>query len=246
MYKKTKYQQQKNKKKIILFFSLIILIIMLGVTTWLFLYIKHNIYIKEIIFIGNQHLSRADLYKILKVNINDPLFGISSTHIYKNLITSPWIKEVRIRKELSGKIIIQISEAIPSAILYKSKKPYFIDSSGVILEEIAEPSFFFLPIIREIDPLNNKNAYREALLLISILKEKKIMSYSGQFEITGKYPDELTIKIENILVKFGAGNYEQKFERLEKVKEEIKNKYNAIDYIDLRFSDQVIVKPLNQ
>lgn len=246
MYKKKTKYQQKFKKKLILFSSLFLSIAVLVITLWLFSYLKHNIYVKEIIISGNQHLSKDDLYKILNLNVNDPLFKISSMQAYKNLLESPWIKDAKVKKVLSGRLIIQITEAIPSAILYKSKKPYLIDSSGVILEEIPEPPIFFLPVIREIDPLDNKNAYKEAITLINILKEKKIMSYSGQFEITGKYPDELTVKIENISIKFGSGNYEQKLEKLEKIKEEIKNKYSNIEYIDLRFADQVIVKPLKQ
>lgn len=242
MYKKSKYQQ-KNKK---LIFSAVIIIAMVSVTAWLYFYLKQNLYIKEIVFIGNQHISKEYLHEFLKVRDNDLLYSISSRQMHKNLMQSSWVKDVRVRKELSGRILVQLTEAVPAAILYRSKKPFFIDSTGVILEEILDPSVIFLPVIMEIDPFRNENTYKEALALINLFKEKKLMSYSGQLEITGRTPDELSINVDNILIKIGYGDYEKKIERLEKIKEEIKNKNIAIEHIDLRFSEQVIVKPLKQ
>lgn len=246
MFKKTKYQQKKNKRNMMLILSAIIFIATLAVTIWLYFYLMQNLRIKEVVFIGNQHINKEYLHEFLKIRGNDPLYSISSRQMHKNLMQSPWVKDVRVRKELSGRILIQLSEAVPAAILYKSKKPYFIDSSGVILEEIPEPSVIFLPVIMEIDPLKNQDTYKEALALINLLKEKKPMSHTGQIEITGRSRDDLTIKVDDIFIKIGYGDYEKKIERLEKIKEEIKNRNIAIEYIDLRFSEQIIVKPLKQ
>ncbi len=245
MYKKSKYQQKNHKNKKLIF-SLVIIVAIVSVTAWLYFYLKQNLYIKEIVFIGNQHLHKEDLYNILRVHKNDPIYSVSAKRMHNNLMQSPWVKNAIVRKEFSGKILVQLSEAIPAAILYKSKKPYFIDSTGVILEEISEPSVIFLPVIMEIDPLKNENTYKEALTLVNLFKDKKLMPYSGQLEITGRTPDELNIKVDNILIKIGSGDYEKKIERLEKIKEEIKNKNITIEHIDLRFSEQVIVKPLKQ
>lgn len=245
MYKKSKYQQKNHKNKKLIFL-VVIVIAMLSVTAWLYFYLKQNLYIKEIVFIGNQHLSKEDLHEFLKIRHNDMLYSISSRQMHKNLMQSPWIKDAVVRKELSGRIVIHISETAPTAILYKSKKPYFIDNRGVILEEILEPSVIFLPVIMEIDPFKNENTYKEALALINLFKEKNLMSYTGQLEITGRTPDDLSIKVDNILIKIGSGDYEKKIERLEKIKEEIKNRNIVIEHIDLRFSEQVIVKPLKQ
>lgn len=245
MYKKTGYQQKNkiNKKLILL---TVFFIAIFSVTAWLFLHLKQNLYIKEIVFFGNQHLEKEALHEFLRVRNSDLLFNLSARQMHKNLMQCPWIKDVRVRKELSGRILIQISETIPAAILYKSNKPYFVDSSGVVLEEILDPSVIFLPVIMEIDPLKNQDTYKEAIAFINLLKEKNLMSYAGQIELTGKTPDDLTIRVDNILIKIGSGDYEKKMQRLETIQEEIKNRNIAIEYIDLRFSEQAIVKPLKQ
>ncbi len=241
MYKYPKYQQ-KNKKYNKTILSAILFIFIVSLSTSFYFYLKQNLRVKEIVFVGNQHLDKDDLQNLLKVKENDLLLNISAKQMYKNLKESPWIKDARIRKELSGRILIQIYETAPSAVLIRAKKPYFIDSSGTILEEIEDPSVIFLPVIMEIDPFKNKETYKEAIALLNLINDKKTFSHAGHIEITGLTPDELIIKVDELLIKIGVGDYEKKIERLERIKEEIKN--IAIEYIDLRFSEQVIVKPM--
>ncbi len=246
MSKKNNPSTKKNKRKWVLIFSAIILIALLAASIWLFLYLKQNIRVKEIIFTGNQHSKNEELYALLKVKKGDPIYGLSLKQMHNNLKQSPWIKDAIIRKEVNGLILIKIVESFPSAILFRAGKPHLVDNAGIILEEIHEPPVIFLPVIMEIDPEKNKDAYKDAIVFINLLNQKKLLSYTGQLEITGNTPDELAIKVDDLLIKIGSGDYEKKLERLDKIKEEIKNKNIIIEYIDLRFSDQVIVKPLTR
>lgn len=245
IYKYRTEQKRKRTKKII-FLCTFLILILTTLSLLLYTYLKKTLKVTEIIFIGNQHLNRADLKNLMRVSENDPLLSISTKEIYKNIKQSPWVKDVRVRKELSGKIIIQVFETTPTAILFLSKRPYFIDSEGTILEEVIDHSMIFLPIIREIDPLNNPDVYREAITLVNLFKEKKIMISSGQVEIFGNSTDDLTLKIDDLVIKVGSGDYEKKFKRLEKVKDDIMQRYTSIEYIDLRFAEQVIVKQLKK
>ncbi len=233
-------------KKILLFFSITLILAFLGSGIWLFFYLKKSILVKEVVFSGNQHLKEEELHELLKVKKGDPLYSIPLKQMHKNLKQSPWIKDVIIRKEVNGVILIKITESFPVAILFRQGKSYLVDNSGIILEEIQELPVVFLPVITEIDPDKNVAAFKEALAFIRLLNEKRLLAYSGQLEIFGKTPDELAIKADDLLIKIGSGDYEKKLERLGKIKEEIKAKDIIVDYIDLRFSDQVIVKPMNR
>lgn len=246
MPKQNEISKSKNiKKKILLLFSIILLIATMSGCIYLFFYLKKNILVKEILFSGAQHLKNEELQQLLKVKKGDPLYGISLVQMHKNLKQSSWVKDAIIRKEVSGVILIKITESFPIAILFKAGKPHLIDNEGVILEEIQEPSVIFLPVIMEIDPDKNTDTYKEAITLIKLLNEKKLLTYSGQLVISGKTPDDLSINVDDLLIKVGRGDYEKKLERLEKIKDEIKNNNIVVDYIDLRFADQIIVKPAN-
>ena len=57
-------------------------------------------------------------------------------------------------------------------------------------------------------------------------------------------PEDITLKVDSISIKVGAGDFDKKLERLEAIKDEIQKRNMTIEYIDLRFANKVIVKPL--
>jgi cell division protein FtsQ len=160
-------------------------------------------------------------------------------------VKSPWIKDAVVRKELSGRLLISLTEAVPFAILSMATKPYLIDKDGVILEQMKENAVFFLPVIKDINPYKNRDAYMEAVRFIGALNNRRIYPYSGNIVITGQRPEDLTLKVDDIYIKIGTGDYDKKLERLEVVMDEIKKRNMAIEYIDIRFSNRIIVKPLS-
>ena len=53
-------------------------------------------------------------------------------------------------------------------------------------------------------------------------------------------------KVDGMLVKVGHGEYEEKLQRLLELEDEIMRRGIPVDYIDLRFANKVIVKPINE
>jgi cell division septal protein FtsQ len=50
--------------------------------------------------------------------------------------------------------------------------------------------------------------------------------------------------MDETVVKIGAGGYDEKLERLIQLEEDLKDRNIPVDYIDLRFGDKAIVKPI--
>jgi len=237
-------KRRRERRRFLLTMVSLLLVASAGCATYLL--IKHYLLVKEIVVIGNQHLRNEEIGSLIKIRKNDALFGHAGKEIYKELLKSPWIKDAIVRKELSGKVIIRITEAVPVAILNLSEKAYLVDKEGAILEQMREGSVLLLPIINEIDPANNRVTYLEAIKMVNILHEKRALSYSGKLEITGNRPEEISLKLDNILIKIGVGNIEKKLERLRVVKEEIERRNMLVEYVDLRFNDKIIVKPITE
>ncbi|HCZ12465.1 MAG TPA: hypothetical protein DHV16_09505 [Nitrospiraceae bacterium] len=121
-------------------------------------------------------------------------------------------------------------------------RPYLIDRDGNILEPLKEGTVLFLPIIKDIDHNRNREAYAEAVKFVNVLN-RRTLSYGGSIEITGQRPEDITLKLGSIAIKIGAGDFEKKIERLEFAKDEIEKRNIAVEHIDLRFADKIIVKP---
>lgn len=234
--------QRKREKKTIKLFIFLFLIFVVGFFASYFL-IKEYIRVKDIVFIGNHHLKTDELRSLIKIKSGDELFGTSSRELYKRLRASPWVRDAIIKKELSGRVLINVMEAIPVAILSMAGRQYLIDKEGNILEPMKEGTVLFLPVIKDIDYKNNREAYLEAVRFVNVLHNKRVISYGNVIEITGQRPEDITLKFDKISIKIGMGDFEKKLERLEFVKDEIEKRKMTVEYIDLRFANKIIVKP---
>lgn len=199
--------------------------------------------IKDIYVYGNQHLKVEEIRGLSGVKRGDQLFGHSLKDISNRLRTNPWIKDVKIRRELTGKLHILIREAVPTAILRLKGHNYLVDTDGVLLEDIGDTKTFFLPVILEMDPVKNKPVYQEAIRFIQYITNKGSHLSKGGLEVLGKRPEDLSVRMDNVLIIVGAGDYDKKLERLEFVRGEILKRNITVSAIDLRFANKIIVKP---
>jgi len=208
--------------------------------------VRRLLHVTEIVFKGNHHLKNEELSALCQVRSNSELFGVSGRDIYRNLKQSPWIKDAAVRKELSGVVLIKVTERLPIALLRLDDKTFLIDKEGIVLEQMKEGSLLLLPMIKDIDPVKNGETYAGAVRFVRVLYDKRVVSYNGDVEITGQKPEDIALKIDKILIKVGMGDFEKKLERLAFVRDEIERRNMTVEYIDLRFADKIIVKPAPQ
>jgi len=204
--------------------------------------LAEKFYVREIEILGNYRLEREDILNIIKIKKGESLFKLDLEEIHKKLRQNPWVKNVAIKKQLPGTLLINIEEAVPKALLSIKKRLYLIDENGKILERISNDSIPFLPVIKDIAP-QNKKAISEALKLVDALNKKNVFAGYESLEI-GLESYGLTMNVDGELIKIGYGNYSEKFDRWIKLEPEIRKKGVPLKYVDLRFKDSVIVKPL--
>jgi cell division septal protein FtsQ len=200
--------------------------------------------IKEIIVSGNYHLDRDDIVGSIKIKKGDQLLNVQFEDVDGKLGKNPWIKEVSLKKQLPGTLLIDIEEAVPMALLRIKRKLYLIDREGGILERIKGDSMLFLPVIKGISPKNEKGI-SEALKLVDVLMKRNIFADRESVEI-GLETYGLTMNIDGEFIKVGYGEYSKKYEMWVELEPEIRKKSVPIKYVDLRFKDSVIVKPLKR
>jgi cell division septal protein FtsQ len=200
--------------------------------------------IKEIIVSGNYHLDRDDIIGSINIKNGDQLLNVQFKDVDEKLGKNPWIKGVSLKKQLPGTLLIDIEEAVPKALLRIKRKLYLIDREGGILERIKGDSLLFLPVIKDIRPKNEKGI-SEALKLVDVLMKRNIFADRESVEI-GLEAYGLTMNIDGEFIKVGYGKYSEKYDMWIELEPEIRKKSVPIKYVDLRFKDSVIVKPLKR
>ncbi|MBI3377879.1 MAG: FtsQ-type POTRA domain-containing protein [Nitrospirae bacterium] len=204
--------------------------------------------VKEIVFSGNKHISESELKAIMGINGNESLFGLSSKELEARLLKSPWIKAVSFRKDFPHRFTVRIEESTPYALLERNGRTFFIDDKGNRLEELKGEAIPFLPVISG-DPFKNSSVFSEVLNLVRTMKDKGFIAVKDRIEIIiprGAGPEDISMQVDGMLVKVGHGEYEEKLQRLLELEDEIMRRGIPVDYIDLRFANKVIVKPINE
>ena len=207
-------------------------------------FLNRQFSIKEIIVSGNYHLDRDDIVKSINIRKGDQLLNVQFKDIDETLRQNPWIKNVSLKKQLPGTLLIDIKEAVPKALLRIKKKLYLIGRDGGILERINGDSMLFLPVINEISQKNRKGI-SEALKLVDVLMKRNVFADRESVEI-GLASYGLNMSIDGELIKVGYGKYSEKYDRWIELEPEIRKKNVPIKYVDIRFKDAVIVKPLKR
>lgn len=225
-------------------FTILVFLILLSIAVFSF----YKLFtIRQIVIIGNKNLSEREVKVGIGIKEGDFLFYPSSKELYERLKKIAWIKEAAIRKELSGKLIIYIYESTPVAVLELNERKYLVGEEGSVLEELTEKvkdSQIILPIIKNIDPFKNKDALAESVRLLNFFKSKGLIKSEDEVLLTGENPDTLTIKINGFPIIFGKGDYEAKLSKYLLILAETQKRGIKLQYIDLRFTDRVIVKPI--
>lgn len=194
---------------------------------------------------GNEHLTDDELKIIGGLRGDESLLTMSSRKVYEKLKESPWIQTAAVRKEYPSKLLISIRETEPFALLDMKGKMFIVDDKGRMLEELKENSVPFLPVIMS-DPYNEKEAFREAVNLAKVIKNMGVLHKKQRIEIIAHQPNEVAANLDGVHIKVGAGEHEDKLTRLVEIEEEIGKRHIPVAYIDLRFANKAIVKPVNE
>ncbi len=199
--------------------------------------------VKNIIIDGNKNLTEGEIMDKIKSGNRKGLLFTSFRGIDKKLKTSPWIKSAELRKEFPDTILVRVREAVPRAILNVKDGMFLVDGEGSILEELSEEKPPFLPLITGIHPERNNKDMLEALKLVGALSREGILLNKEFVEITSETYG-LSAIMDGEIFKVGYGKYAEKFHKWNELEPEIRKKGVAIEYVDLRFAGEIIVRPV--
>ena len=201
--------------------------------------------VRSIVISGNEHLSDEELKSMAGLKTDDTLLRVSGRRLSSKMMESPWIRSVAVRKEFPDRLLIHISESEPFALLDMKGKLFIVDDRGTMLEKLRDIAIPFLPVISS-NPYREKEAFQEAINLAKVIKDTGLLSRKDRIEIISHKPQEMSVNIDGVVVKVGTGEYEDKLSRLVDIEEEIRSRNIAVDYIDLRFANRVLVSPVNE
>jgi cell division protein FtsQ len=177
--------------------------------------------------------------------------GMNIWHIEPAMIESkvgkhPWVRRVLVRREFPRRVVIEIEERTPKAIVAMGKL-YYIDSEGIVFKEVGPGESVEFPLLTGLrreevgsrDPAVRKRIQDAVRLGDLMAKDSRTIS-----EIHFEAADRLTLYTTTypLALRMGWGNWEDKVQRVDRVLKLWKGHEERLVSLDASFANQVVTR----
>jgi cell division septal protein FtsQ len=197
-----------------------------------------------------KRLTREDVIVQTGVKPGDAMFRLRLRRIGEQLAKNPWVDKVKVRRLFPHTLAIEIVEREPVAVVNMGYL-YYLDTRGEIFKPLTEGDLLDYPVLTGIeeeemekDPVGAKEALKTAVGLIDLLKRGTDFKLDDISEIhyDKGYGFTLFTAQRGVPIKLGNDGHAEKLSRLVRIYGELRAQLPGIEYIDLNYSDKIIVK----
>jgi cell division protein FtsQ len=218
---------------------------------------KSNLKVKRVTLEGNRIIEANELFQLAHVKQGSLIYDIDLTAIRKNLMSHCYVKDAIVERNLPSTVQLTVIERTPIALVNRAETIY-LDDDGVILPHSISKALFDLPVLSGIQlkaslPFGTVVDNSDVQEALSILKAAKLVNgemYHLISEIQLRGGNEMVLYTAEggVPILFGEGNVADKLVRLEVFWNEVirERGLQYLQYVDLRYSDQIVARWSNQ
>lgn len=200
---------------------------------------------------GTKKLTRDEILSAASVKLGDDLLGLRLSSMGEQLTKNPWVASVRVRRNFPHSIAIDVLERQPVGVVSMGYL-YYLDDRGEIFKPLQEGDSLDFPVITGLaeddlirDPAGSKETLKGVLALLQQLKKDR--SGISIADISELHYDKgfgytLFTMNKGLPVRLGMDGFSDKLDRLSKVYSQLQPQFPTLEYIDLDYSDRIVVK----
>lgn len=197
-----------------------------------------------------KRLSRDEVIALAGVKVGDPLLRLDLRHMAEHLEKNPWIETLKIRRRLPAALSIEITEREPVAVVNMGYL-YYLDAKAEIFKPLTDGDRLDYPVVTGIaaedltrDPAGSKEMLQSALGVMELLRKGTVFRLDdiSEIHLDKGYGITLFTARGGIPVKLGNDDFVGKLDRFSKVYRELTSQIASLEYIDLNYSDKIVVK----
>ncbi|MGH7875171.1 MAG: cell division protein FtsQ/DivIB, partial [Candidatus Binatia bacterium] len=188
---------------------------------------------------GNEIIAMAGLRQGMNI------WNIDPTAIEKRIAKHPWVRRVLVRRDFPRRVVIDVEERQPKAIVAMGKL-YYVDTDGVLFTEVAageNVQFPMLTGLRAEELATSNPTVRRRIQDALRLGDLMTQDSHALSEIHFDAPDRLVLytMAHPVALRMGWGAWEAKRQRLNRVLTLWKGKEERLASLDVSFRDQVVI-----
>jgi cell division protein FtsQ len=244
---------RRHLKRAGIFFGGAAVVTLLGVSGYyLYRAISHiSLFKLDTIEVTRNHtIDSREIIALANVRAGDDLLRLNLGKIGEQLEKNPWIESVRVKRYFPHTLTVDVTEREPVAVINVGYLAY-LDTKGTVFKPLNDGDSLNYPIITGLseddltrDPGETARVLRETVKLITLLKQGELfwlddvseLHYDKGFGFT------LFTVLGGIPVRLGTDGYGDKLSRLARIFKELQPQMLTLEYIDLNYTDKIIVK----
>ncbi len=165
----SKRRRKNIKRKFFIFLKIFFIVIFFIGAVWLINYFYNSQYfkIKNIIINGNTKYDESIIKQKAEIMLGLNIFEINKKYIEDKLIDElVWLKSVNLKKIFPDKVIIEVIERKPFAIISYGNNNFIIDDEGIVLEKVENKT------VKDGSVKENTNMYLDLVLVKNAIKSE--------------------------------------------------------------------------
>lgn len=219
----------------------------------------------QLLLAGNHFVERASVLEVFAPDRNRSVLRIPLEERRRQLEAIPWVAQATVRRALPNTLQVDIIERTPIAFLRDGGTLALVDSHGVILENPLRGDFHF-PVVTGVDASMTKDDREMRMGLFAGFMQGVQSARPGATDqvsevdlsdehdlramITGLQvgaeddsADAFGAEATPLLVHFGDGDFQAKFQTLLEKIAEVRAKTGLLESVDLRFNGELVANP---
>jgi cell division protein FtsQ len=240
------------KKAIRTAFQLLLVSFSLFIGHWVYIHLLEDPFfrVREVEVEGCRRIARETILSLTRLEGMPNLFTVSLREVAKPLESHPWIDHVGVRKIFPNKILVQVEERKPIAIL-QLEELYYIDTKGVIFSPVGDRDGHDYPFLTgltrqllERDPVEAKGLIMKGLELLRIAEKEKgsPLQDISEIHMEKNYGIKCFTRAEGIEVRIGSEYFEEKLKRLSPIWADLQKRGFSAASIDCSDLKRMVVK----
>jgi len=231
----------------------ILTIALAGLAFWEFRYLVFEtsfFELKKVSIEGNSEVDKETIIGLSGFNLSQNFFKLDYVAAERNIRKHPKVRGVEIISEGLGEVLIRVSEREGVLLMLSKGIFYELDSEGYVLSTTNRNVRVDLPILTGIETseaaigasVKNDGRVANALNWVANMEQSYFTNIS---EVSLEGHEVILITNDGVKIYPGsAANFKYNFDLLSIVFDKFRKDGVQISYVDMRFNNEIVVKPI--
>lgn len=204
--------------------------------------------VAEIVVTPTKQVRPGALLESVDLRPGLSLWRIDPVELATRLEGHPWIRRATVRREFPRRLVVDVVERKPAAILYLDQL-YYVDSTGLAFVRVGERDPLDLPFVTGVEAAIladerpfARHAIRQALRVLELMQATGLPFRVSEVHIEREQGVTVFPIEPRVALTFGWSGFKTKLTRLERVLQDFRGRESQIREIDLTMGAAAVVR----